>query len=57
MITVDLTGRDDVQVGDPVELWGPHVPVAEVAARAGTIGYELLAGMTARLPRIYQEIV
>lgn len=53
MITVDLTGRDDVRVGDPVELWGTHVPVAEVAAQAGTIGYELLAGMTSRLPRVY----
>jgi alanine racemase len=53
MITVDLTGRDDVRAGDPVELWGPHVPVAEVADHAGTIGYELLAGMTSRLPRVY----
>ncbi|MBT8057692.1 MAG: alanine racemase [Gammaproteobacteria bacterium] len=53
MITVDLTGRDDVRVGDPVELWGPNLPVAEVAQHAGTIGYDLLAGMTSRLPRIY----
>lgn len=53
MITVDLTGRDDVSVGDPVELWGPNVPVNEVAACAGTIGYDLLAGMTSRLPRVY----
>lgn len=53
MITVDLTGRDDVSVGDPVELWGPNVLVNEVAACADTIGYDLLAGMPARLPRIY----
>ena len=26
-----------------------------VPARAGTIGYELLAGMTARLPRVYRD--
>ena len=43
----------DVRVGDPVELWGPSLPVNEIAACAGTIGYELLAGMTARLPRVY----
>jgi alanine racemase len=55
MITVDLTGREDVAVGDPVELWGPNVPVNEVAACAGTIGYDLLAGMTSRLPREYTE--
>jgi alanine racemase len=53
MITVDLTGRDDVAVGDPVELWGPNVPVNEVAACADTIGYDLLAGMPARVPRSY----
>jgi alanine racemase len=53
MITVDLGGLDDVRVGDPVELWGPNLAVNEVAAHAGTIGYELLAGMTARLPRSY----
>jgi alanine racemase len=57
MITVDLTGRDDVSVGDPVELWGPNVPVNEVATCAGTIGYDLLAGMPARLPRVYVRSV
>ena len=55
MITVDLSGHDDVRVGDEVELWGPNLAVNEVAARAGTIGYELLAGMTARLPRVYRD--
>lgn len=55
MITVDLTGQDDVKVGDPVELWGPKIPVNEVAAHAGTIGYEILAGMTGRVLRVYSE--
>lgn len=55
MITVDLSGREDVRVGDPVELWGGNIPVNEVAACAGTIGYELLAGMPARLPRVYRQ--
>ncbi len=54
MITVDLSGHDEVRVGDPVEAWGKNLPVNEVAWHAGTIGYELLAGMTARLPRVYQ---
>ncbi|MEE4218504.1 MAG: alanine racemase [Xanthomonadales bacterium] len=53
MITVDITGREDVKVGDPVELWGENLLVNEVAAHAGTIGYELLAGMTRRVPRIF----
>ena len=55
MITVDLTGHDGVRVGDPVEAWGKNLPVNEVAWHAGTIGYELLAGMTARLPRVYHQ--
>jgi alanine racemase len=55
MITVDLSGHDDIRVGDEVELWGPNLAVNEVAAHAGTIGYELLAGMTARLPRVYRN--
>ncbi len=49
-ICVDLTGVNNVQVGDPVELWGQSLPVNEVAAAAGTIGYELLAGLTGRVP-------
>jgi len=55
MLTVDLDGLDEARVGDPVELWGPDLPVNEVAAHAGTIGYDLLAGMTARLPRVYLD--
>ena len=55
MITIDVTDRQDVIVGDTVELWGTHVPVNDVAARAGTIGYELLTRVSARVPRVYSE--
>lgn len=54
-ICVDLTGVDNVQVGDAVELWGQNLLVNEVAAAAGTIGYELLAGLTGRVPLRYQS--
>jgi alanine racemase len=53
MITVDVTDHPGVAIGDLVELWGNNVSVSEVAERAGTISYELLAGVTARVPRIY----
>jgi len=53
MITVDLTYHPDAQVGDLVELWGANVSVDEVAKAAGTISYELLTGITARVPRHY----
>ncbi len=52
-ITVDLTEHDDAAVGDIVELWGTGIAVNEVAAAAGTIGYQLLTGVSSRVPRIY----
>jgi alanine racemase len=52
MITVDVTDLADVGIGDEVVLWGPGLPVAEVAQHADTIGYELSTRMPARTPRI-----
>ncbi len=52
MLAVDLGQAPDAQVGDMVELWGNTVSVDEVAVCAGTIGYELLTGVTARVPRV-----
>lgn len=51
MLAVDLTAVPEAQEGDMVELWGKTVSVDEVAGCAGTIGYELLTGVTARVPR------
>jgi alanine racemase len=50
MIALDATGIERVQVGDTALLWGPELPVEEVAAHAGTISYELLCGMSQRVP-------
>lgn len=53
-ISVDLTDLEGVEVGDPVELWGQKLCVNELAKNAGTIGYEILAGLTGRVPLDYQ---
>jgi alanine racemase len=53
MITVDLTDHPGASIGDPVELWGPNILVNDVAAHADTIGYQLLTGVTPRVPRLY----
>jgi len=53
MLTVDLTYHPDAQAGDLVELWGANISVDEVAKAAGTIAYELLTGITSRVPRCY----
>jgi len=55
MITVDLTDHPGASIGDPVELWGRSVLVNDVAAHAGAIGYQLLTGVTPRVPRIYHQ--
>ncbi|BBP45978.1 alanine racemase 1 [Thiosulfatimonas sediminis] len=54
MITVDLSHQvDKVKVGDRAILWGDALlSVDEVAQCADTIGYELLTGITLRVPFI-----
>jgi len=49
LITIDLRGVPDAQVGDPVVLWGRDLPIEEIAFRAGTISYDLACGMTKRV--------
>lgn len=49
MLAVDITEIDEAQIGSRVELWGALVPVDAVAQAAGTIGYELLCAVTARV--------
>ena len=51
MIAIDLRTVPDASPGDEVTLWGPGLPVEDVARSAGTIGYELLSGLTSRVPR------
>jgi alanine racemase len=50
MIAVNVTAIGNVRVGDPVILWGPELPVEQIAAHAGTIPYELLCGVSQRVP-------
>ena len=51
MISIDLTDHPTAAVGDAVTLWGERLPVEEVARRAGTIAYELVTRITARVER------
>jgi len=54
-ILVDVTDSSvEVAIGDEVILWGEGLPVEEAAARAGTISYELLCAVSARVPRVYE---
>lgn len=53
MLTFDVTGLNQVEVGDIVELWGENVLVEDVAEYASTISYELLTRLSARVKRRY----
>ena len=53
MITIDLSGIDDVQINDEVILWGEGLCADEVAKYANTISYELFCKVTKRVPFIY----
>jgi alanine racemase len=50
MITVDLTPVPNAGMGTRVELWGANLPIDEVAASCGTIGYELMCAVAPRVP-------
>ncbi|MBF6056896.1 MULTISPECIES: alanine racemase [Thiomicrorhabdus] len=54
MITVDLTDIEgEFNIGDTAVLWGDEqLSVDEVAEYSGTIGYELLCGITKRVTKI-----
>lgn len=55
MLAVDLTPLPEATIGAPVTLWGEGLSVDEVAHAAGTIGYELLCALSARVPRVEVE--
>jgi alanine racemase len=50
MLCVDITDVADAYIGSPVTLWGEGLSADEVAAAAGTVSYQLLAGLAARVP-------
>jgi alanine racemase len=50
MLCVDLTHLPDATIGTPATLWGEGLSADEVAASAGTVSYELLCALAARVP-------
>ena len=50
MLCVDLSAIPEARVGAPVTLWGEGMSADEVAASAGTVSYELLCALAARVP-------
>ena len=56
---IDVTSVPEAAVGDEVTVWGVEgsetLSADEVAAAAGTIGYEMTTGLNVRVPRIFKE--
>jgi alanine racemase len=50
MIAVDVTGAAKIAAGNKAVIWGGALPVEEIAAHADTIPYELLCGVSQRVP-------
>ena len=55
MTMIDITNISHVREGDEVIVFGGALPVKQVAHWAQTIPYELLAGISQRVKRIYFE--
>lgn len=52
MSMVDVTNIPCIE-GDRVEIFGEHLSINKMARRGGTISYEILTGISQRVPRIY----
>ncbi len=50
MLYVDLTPVPGAQAGSKVVLWGKGLPADEVATACGTVSYELMCALAARVP-------
>lgn len=51
---IDVTDIGNVKMGDVVTIFGKGLSVNEVAENAQTISYEILCGISERVPRIYK---
>jgi alanine racemase len=52
MLCVDISDIPEAYIGTPVTLWGEGLSCDEVATSAGTVSYQLLCALPARVPVI-----
>lgn len=54
LVTIDVSGAQaKAKTGARVEFIGEHAKLEDQAARAGTLGYEILTGLNNRVERVY----
>ncbi len=54
-LCADITDMPEAGIGTRVVLWGEGNPIDDVAQAAGTVGYELMCALAARVPVVEQE--
>ncbi len=55
MCMLDVTNIANVQEGDEVIIFGPELPITQIAEWAGTIPYEIMTDVSTRVKRVYYE--
>lgn len=53
MCMVDITDISEAQEGDEVTVFGPDLPVTQLAQWSDTISYEIMTGISQRVKRVY----
>lgn len=53
MTMIDITGAEEIGLDDEVLVFGAGHPITALAKEAGTIPYEIMTGISGRVPRIY----
>lgn len=54
MCMVDVSAIDSVKAGDPVEIFGSTIAIEDLAKACNTIPYEILTGISPRIPRVFR---
>lgn len=53
MCMVNISDIPEAQEGDEVIVFGPQLPITQLAAWSGTISYEMMTGISQRVKRVY----
>jgi alanine racemase len=53
MTMLDITDHPEISLNDEVLVFGQDKSIAQLAKEAGTIPYEIMTGITQRVPRVY----
>jgi alanine racemase len=53
MTMLDITDYPEISLNDEVLVFGHGKSIVQLAKEAGTIPYEIMTGITQRVPRVY----